>query len=170
MNCEHNDRLVVLFNKVIILFINWAHFSYFKSVRLVCNCGTSWLYSLVFDLAEKWVMVKFSKLYHTMQGDIKSSGIIKIQRPFQENGCDVNKSKEINFIYFCFTVECIERDIGGKLFGIIDITTLIYGSLETMLLGSWQSIKALKSHSFDSRLRLSKQYFLIRYYLSFVAE
>ena len=71
----------------------------------------------------------------------KPNDMIKIQRSFRENALDVNES----FIFFCFTVESIERDIDGKLFGIFKITTVYIRFPRNM--SAW----IMKSHSFDRR-------------------
>ena len=84
--------------------------------------------------------------------------MIKIQLSIRVNARDVNKvSKGAKmssfFLFFGFTVERIEIDIGG----MVNWSTLlkeplrIFGSPEAVLPGPWQSIKCAKSHSFDCR-------------------
>ena len=69
--------------------------------------------------------------------------MLKIQRSFHENACDIKKSKTRFFPTFCCTVECIKRDIDG-------ISIVESSSLETVLPGSWQSVKGAKIAFFDS--------------------
>ena len=86
-------------------------------------------------------MVTSKHIYtmYTMQGDKKSGGMIKNQRPFGENARDVSLQVKRELIY---TV-----DIDGKLFSIIERTAVF----KQLCLDHGSGLKALKSHSSDRR-------------------
>ena len=48
-----------------------------------------------------------------------------VEASFCKNARDINKSKVSKFyLFFCYTVEDSEREIDGKLFNIIERTTV----------------------------------------------
>ena len=61
------------------------------------------------------------------------------------------RRKEVNseLIYlFCFTVERIDSDIDGNCSALLKEPLCIFGFFETILPGTWQSIKGAKIAEF----------------------
>ena len=71
--------------------------------------------------------------------------MIKIQQPFREMPLAVNKSK-MSYLYLLFVVmkNVLKEMLIKNFSALLKEPLFMFGSLETVLSGSWQSIKGAK--------------------------